>query len=165
MSETKTLYDEDFVAWSRQQADALRSAAHASSNQALDWENLAEEIESLARSERRELASRMSTIIEHLVKLGHSPANDPRGGWRETIRRERIEIERLLEDSPSLGQEVPELAKKEIKRAAETAIAALGERNELSPSLQQTLWAKSLDLFSYTPDQILGDWFPPEPPA
>src|SRR5262249_9612563 len=70
----KTLYDEDFLVWSRQQAKALRSAARGSSNQTLDWQNLAEEIEDLGKRERRELASRVSTIIEHLIKLARSPA-------------------------------------------------------------------------------------------
>jgi len=47
MSDVKTLYKEDFVAWSKEQAEALRSAARDGSNQKLDWENLAEEIEKL----------------------------------------------------------------------------------------------------------------------
>jgi hypothetical protein len=166
MSETKTLYDKDFVAWSREQAAALRSAARTGSNQKLDWENLAEEIESLGRSERRELGSRISTIIEHLIKLGHSIAHAPRNGWRQTIRRERVEIERLLEDSPSLKREMVDLVKKEIKRTAETAIEDLAGRDELTPAFRQTLKTKSyLDQFSYTQEQILGDWFPPEPPT
>jgi hypothetical protein len=71
MPDVKTLYDEDFVAWSEQQAEALRAAARTGSNQQLDWENLAEEIESLGRSQRRELRSRLSVIMEHLVKLEH----------------------------------------------------------------------------------------------
>ena len=51
MADTRTLYEEDFVAWTEQQAEALRSAARGSTNQPLDWENLAEEIESLGRSD------------------------------------------------------------------------------------------------------------------
>jgi len=78
-----------------------------------------------------------------------------------------MEIERLLEDSPSLKREVSDLTKKETQWAAETAIIDLEVRGELSPSLQRARNAKAksyLNLFSYTPDQILGDWFPPEPP-
>src|ERR1700722_5200578 len=96
MPDVKTLYDEDFVAWSQEQAEALRAAARSGSNQKLDWNNLAEEIDDLAKRERRELASRISTIVEHLVKLDHSPAREPRSDWRRTIRRTRIEIERIL---------------------------------------------------------------------
>ena len=67
---TKTLYDEDFVAWSKQQAEALRAAARGGSNQQLDWENLAEEIEDLGKSLRSATAAAKSVrIIQHLVKL------------------------------------------------------------------------------------------------
>ncbi len=52
MTDLKTLYDEDFVAWAEHQAEALRAAARGGSNQALDWENLAEEIEDLGKSLR-----------------------------------------------------------------------------------------------------------------
>ena len=50
MKDVKTLYDQDFVAWSKLQAEALRTAARTGSNQELDWENIAEEIESLGTS-------------------------------------------------------------------------------------------------------------------
>jgi hypothetical protein len=52
MTNPKTLYEQDTAAWSRQQAEALRAAARGSSNQPLDWENLAEEIEDLGNSLR-----------------------------------------------------------------------------------------------------------------
>ena len=55
MSDVKSLYDEDFVAWTQQQAKALRAAAGSRTNQPLDWENLAEEVEDLGKSVRREL--------------------------------------------------------------------------------------------------------------
>lgn len=56
MAEPKTLYQRDLLAWSRQQAEALRTAARTSSNQLLDWENLAEEIEDLGGRNGRPLA-------------------------------------------------------------------------------------------------------------
>lgn len=157
MPATKTVYNEDFYAWSKDQSEALRSAARARSNLKLDWENLAEEIESLGKSERREMASRLSQIIQHLAKLAHSPAIDPRPGWRETIMRERLEIERILEGSPSLRREVPHLIEQEASRAIDLAIDVLRAYGELKDSDRRTAAA------AYTPDQILGDWFPPEP--
>ena len=96
------LYEEDFVRWTEEQAAALRDAARLSTNLPLDWENLAEEIDSLGRSQSRELGSRIAVIIEHLIKLETSPAADPRPGWIDTIGRERRDIEDLLNDSPSL---------------------------------------------------------------
>ena len=163
MTDLKALYEKDTVAWSENQAAALRAAGRRGSNQELDWENLAEEIEDLGRSERRELRSRLATIIEHLVKLNQSSTSDPLHGWQQTIRRERGEIERLLEDSPSLRREIPDLVKKETKRSVDTAIADLRGRGEIGPSLEQALRAKTyLDLFAYTPEQVLDDdWFPP----
>src|SRR5437763_16114365 len=96
------LYEEDFVRWTEQQSNALRAAAGLGTNLPLDWENLAEEIESLGRSLRHELRSRIAVILEHLLKLEHSRAIDPRRGWIETIVRERSEIELLLAENPSL---------------------------------------------------------------
>jgi Domain of unknown function DUF29 len=55
MTTLDTLYDEDFVAWSKEQGAALRAPARGGSNQVLDWENLAEEIEDLGQWVRREL--------------------------------------------------------------------------------------------------------------
>ena len=76
MAKLSTLYDEDFVRWTEEQAAALRRAK--GSNLALDWENLAEEIESLGKSDRRELRSQITRILRHLVKLEASPAAEPR---------------------------------------------------------------------------------------
>ena len=89
------LYDEDLLLWSEEQARALRSAAHSGANLPIDWENVAEEIESLGKSLARELASRVSTILIHLMKLEASPAAEPRIGWAETIREQRDQIDTL----------------------------------------------------------------------
>ena len=160
-------YDKDFSAWSIEHQCSLaaaRETARGGTNQTLDWENIAEEIEDLSRRERQGLASRISTIIEHLVKLAHSSATDPRNGWRHAIRRSRLEIERILEASPSLKSEVANLVLKEAGDAVGLAMEDMSGRGELPRSLQGILKSKSyLDLFSCTPDQILGDWFPPEP--
>ena len=53
----------------------------------IDWENVAEEIETLGRSERRVVASRIQMIVEHLLKLTVSPAAGPRQGWARTVCR------------------------------------------------------------------------------
>ena len=78
----KPLYQEDFVRWSAEQARAIRDAAGARLNTPvpIDWENVAEEIESLGRSERTALRSRLAVIVEHLLKLQASPARQPRRG-------------------------------------------------------------------------------------
>src|SRR4029077_12554073 len=105
MSEITTLYDTDFALWSKQQAEALRAAARGATNQPIDWENVAEEIDSWARSEKRELKSQIRRVIEHLLKLEHSRASDPRRGWIDSIDDARNEIEVVLGDRQSLKTE------------------------------------------------------------
>jgi len=164
MTGLSTLYDDDFVAWSKQQAEALRATARTGSNQLLDWEHLAEEIEDLGKSVRRELGSRIREIVKHLVKLEQSRSPEPRPGWRASIRHQRAGIEDLLEDSPSLRGDLQAIIRVQTKRGAKDAIADLVDHGELPSSGREHLRAKSdLDLLSYTEDQILGDWFPPEP--
>ena len=86
--------------WAEGQAHALRVAAATASNLGVDWANVAEEIEAVARSERSALANNIATVIEHLAKLEASPAIEPRIGWQETILRARATIQELLETSP-----------------------------------------------------------------
>jgi hypothetical protein len=158
------LYDEDFVRWSEEQAAALRAAARSGANLPLDWENLAEEIESLGISQKHELRSRIGTIIEHLLKLEYSPAKSPRRGWIETIGRERLIIEDLLEISPSLRREVAAIIAWSLPRTARLVGQILQRYGEGAPDLTAKFAAAN-----YTPEQVLGDWFPetrpkPSPP-
>jgi hypothetical protein len=63
------LYDTDFALWSEQQAARLRCMGNGKRvNDQVDWGNLAEEIESLSRNDRREIRSRLRVICEHLLK-------------------------------------------------------------------------------------------------
>ena len=153
------LYEEDFVRWTEQQAAALRDAAGLTTNLPLDWENLAEEIDSLGRSQKRELRSRIGVIIEHLIKLECSPAADPRSGWMETIGRERSDVELLLDDSPSLKREVRGVVPGEAARAARRMIQTLRRHGEATPDLIGKITGAK-----YTEEQVLGDWFPGDAP-
>lgn len=145
-AKTGALYDEDFVRWTEVQAEGLRRAASQRSDLPLDWDNLAEEVASLGRSQRRELRSRIAVIIEHLLKLAHSPSAEPRSGWIETVGRERREVERLLEDSPSLRGEIDRLVALEGPRTA--AFVAEATRSFAGEQA------------AFTEEQVLGDWFP-----
>lgn len=156
--ETKTLYDEDFVAWTEQQAEALRAAARESTNQPLDWENLAEEIESLGRSDRRELHRQIYRIVRHLAKLQFSPATGPRRGWRESIGDGRKQAELVLADSPSLKSQLEQMVARETPSAISRAIADLREFGEVSRATE-----RALRRARYTVEEVLGDWFPPHP--
>ncbi|MGH7063886.1 MAG: DUF29 domain-containing protein [Stellaceae bacterium] len=155
MTDTRSLYDEDFVAWTEEQAEALREAARGGANHPLDWENLAEEIESLGRSDRRELRSQIYRIVRHLAKLQFSPAADPRGGWRDSVRDGRKQAELVLADSPSLQPQLDQFVSEESSGAIKRAVADLGEFGELDAATQ-----RALHHTRYTVDQVLGDWFP-----
>lgn len=155
MSEGADLYERDFVAWTEEQAARIRAAAATHANLAIDWENVAEEIESLGKSDARELQSRLTTIIELLLKLRHSPAEEPRGGWAGTVVRARAEAEGLMEESPSLRARLGVLLPR-AHRAAARAVAVEPEaRREIGPAE-----ACSLGVPELTPEQVLGDWFP-----
>lgn len=95
-------YEEDLNLWAQQQAAGLRAAAAARVNLDLDFENIAEEIESLSGSDRREILSRLEVLLEHLMKLAESPDPQPRRGWWLTVREQRKKIKRILRESPSL---------------------------------------------------------------
>jgi len=145
-------YDADLALWAEDQARALRSAAQARIKLPIDWQNVAEEIESLGKSQARALAGRIETILVHLIKLQASPASTPRIGWRPTIQRQRNEIEALLKDSPSLRQTIPgviEAARSKARRVAELELADFGEQPQTD-----------LNAVSYTEAQVMGDWFP-----
>jgi Domain of unknown function DUF29 len=96
-----SLYDTDYVAWLDEQARHLR----AGRLHALDIENVAEELESLMKTERRELRSRLEVLILHLLKWDHQPEQRS-NRWRATVAEQRRRIRDLLLDSPSLKQEV-----------------------------------------------------------
>jgi len=150
-------YETDIYAWSRKQGALLRrlAAGERVNDAGLDWPNIAEEIESVGRSERSSLEAFVASIIEHLIKLEASPARDPRAGWRTTVRRSRIRIRRLLKDNPSLRQELDGIVANEMetgRNLAEIALDSYGETPLIAPRQ-----------FNYSSDEVLGDWFPDEP--
>ena len=153
MTKVSELYDRDFFLWTQEQATALRAVKD--SNLPLDWDNLAEEIESLGKSDRRELRSQIRRIMRHLLKLEISPALDPRGGWCSTIADSRSEIEDVLQDSPSLRREVDRMIAEELNTAAKFAAADLRQHSEQADAV----WAR-LEKGGFTAEQVLGDWFP-----
>ena len=155
MTDVSDLYESDFVRWSEEQAAALRSAAMSGANLPLDWEHLAEEIDSLGKSLRSELRSRLATIIEHLLKLQLSPATDPRGGWMETIGRERVEVETLLDENPSLRGALPDSLASADRKARKLVMLSFRTHGERSLLIEREL----ADIrFSET--DVIGPGFP-----
>jgi hypothetical protein len=91
------LYDSDFYAWATEQAGLLRSANLS----AADVAHIADEIESMGRSERNQLTNRLAVLLAHLLKWQFQPGL--RGNsWRLTIREQRRRAARILSQNPSL---------------------------------------------------------------
>lgn len=116
-----SLYQEDFHAWAVDQAAKLQRLAGERASSELDLENLADEIESLAGSDRRELMVRHELLLVHLLKLMYCFYLDPRKTWINSIQAQRGSIEQLFEQSPSLRRLVPDLLDKAFQRAREQA--------------------------------------------
>jgi len=144
----KGLYDEDYYVWARNQAELLRDKRFDE----LDLANLIEEVEDLAGALERSVRSRARTIIEHLLKLKHSPAQDPRLGWRATIRNQRSEL--LNDLTPALRRHLADNLSELYGRARHDAEGSLRDHGEhgAAAALPTTC--------PYTPDQITGDWLP-----
>ena len=93
------LYERDFHAWALAQVAELRRLPALRRNNGLDVANLIDGVADLARAQKAEVRSRVTAVIEHLPKLDHSQAVDPRAGWPGTIDRTRDELEDRLTDS------------------------------------------------------------------
>jgi hypothetical protein len=114
------LYRSDYYAWTLAQVAELRRLPAARRNNGLDVANLIGEVADLGKTEKREVRSRITTVVEHLLKLDHSPAVDPRTGWVATIDRAREELEDMLTASlrRDLERHLAVLQKRARRRAA-----------------------------------------------
>lgn len=92
ITDRANIYGQDFYAWSRRQAELLRARRFSD----LDLARLAEEVEDLGETVYRSVRSRVRTILEHLLKLEHSAADEPKRGWRETVRTQRADLDEDL---------------------------------------------------------------------
>jgi hypothetical protein len=101
---TPSLYDRDILLWVEDTVAKLK----ARDFDTLDLENLIEEVESLGISQRKELLSRLTTLIEHLLKRIYVNLPNDFNGWERTIRNQRIELEFLFKDAPSLKSKFAE---------------------------------------------------------
>ena len=96
-AQAKSLYQQDYFAWTQQQAKMLRAGQMST----VDAQNLAEEIEDLGRSEKRALASRMTVLLAHLLKWQYQPELRSKS-WQHPIATQRKEVHYELAASPSL---------------------------------------------------------------
>jgi hypothetical protein len=98
---TQTGYEQDFYAWLMEQAAHVRGKEW----EALDIDNLAEELETLGREQRHAIRSQLRILVIHLLKWAHQPARRSES-WRHSIGNARAEIDGRLEMSPGLRREL-----------------------------------------------------------
>lgn len=111
----------DFHAWLVGQAKALRERRH----DAIDWQRVAEELEAMAASERRQLVSLLTNLLVHLLKWKYQPERRS-GSWRASVANARRDINDVLSDSPSLKARRREFMRKAYERARAEAGGQMG---------------------------------------
>jgi hypothetical protein len=116
-------YERDFYAWANEQAALLRAGRLSEA----DIDHIAEEIESMGKTEKRELVNRLAVLLLHLLKWGFQPTR--RGSsWEATVKIQRRDLRRHLADNPSLKSKLPE----SISDAYGNAIIEAGAETGLS---------------------------------
>ncbi len=133
------LYDTDFHRWSREQGRALRERRATD----VDWENVAEEIESLGRSDKRSIESNLAVVLLHLLKWRYQ-SEKRKAGWKSSVAEHRLRILKLVNDSPSLQQYPGEVLAEEyglarLKAADETGLPEDGFPQICPFTIQQVL--------------------------
>ena len=146
MPRNAAAYDEDFFAWTEEQARLLRAGEFLQ----LDTANIAEEIDDMGRSIRRELRSRLSVLTMHLLKWRYQPGyRSP--SWSGTISEQREQIADLLEESASLKPVLAQNLTKIYRSAVSKATRDTGLPEATFPAE-----------CPFTPEQILAPDFLPE---
>jgi hypothetical protein len=147
------LYEADFYAWARHQADTLRQFQATRPNLSLDFEHLIEEVEDLARRDVRAAKSQLRRLILHALKLEFSPADRPRRQWLNSLDDARHELDDVL--SPSVVAIVTPLLGQLFEEARTAAL-----RDLLDADGPETVAAMP-EALPYTLDQLTDKaWYP-----
>ena len=141
-----SLYDEDFHAWANEQAALLRQGKLGQ----VDLEHIALEIESMGRTEKRELVSGLTVLMLHLLKWRFQPILRGKS-WRLSIEGQRLDIDAHLKDNPSLKAGLSEAISFSYRRALIEAERETGLEAATFPS--ECPWSF---------DQMMADDFWPE---
>jgi hypothetical protein len=122
-------HDTDLAAWALETARALREGRVSE----VDMDEVAEELEEMARSNRRELVSRLSVLLAHLMKWRHQPERRSRS-WHATVTRQRQEVAALLAESPSLRSVLGTAFEEGYQRGVRLAASETGLPEESFPA-------------------------------
>ena len=145
LEQAPNLYEQDFLSWIEAQAKALMDRQVA----ALDWDNLVEEIESMGRSQRNELKSRLRVLLMHLIKWHWQPEKRSTS-WQLTIKEQRLSLRDLLEMSPSLRPSLSVLLPRAWQDASSSAALETGLNESIFPEICP--WSME--------DVLLDGWLP-----
>ncbi|MFI0478878.1 MAG: DUF29 domain-containing protein [Candidatus Rhabdochlamydia sp.] len=142
-------HDEDFYGWAMAEASLLRQ--HKWNE--LDIEHLAEELESMGASERREFISRMAQLIFHLLKWHHQPdfREFNKRSWEASIQEQRKKVKKLIVDNPSFKPNMEDF----VVDSYEDSILLIKKETPIDLKLLPAQCP-------YTFDQIMNDEFYPE---
>jgi len=137
---TISIYEQDFYAWTQQQADLMRARRY----QDLDMDHLIEEIESMGASERRQLINRLKVLMAHLLKWQYQPHLQSRS-WSATIKEQRLSLQDLLEDNPSLRTILDQLITKAYRLARLLAVKETNLEESTFPAQCPYPWEQIAD--------------------
>jgi hypothetical protein len=121
-------YDRDFYAWANEQAALLRAGEVSRA----DVENIAEELERLGRTEKREFVGRLTALLSLLLKARFQPRKRS-PSWKTEIASARGQLLEHLEDNPSLKDKLPEAIAAAFRNARRAAVDEAGPEDGAFP--------------------------------
>jgi hypothetical protein len=127
-SATPSLYEQDETAWLEQTAGLVAQRRFDE----IDHENLSEYLTDMARRDRREVLSRLTVLLVHLLKWDHQPEQQT-NSWQATILHQRAELRDLLE-SRTLENYAREILAKAYARAIREAVLETGTAESTFPA-------------------------------
>jgi hypothetical protein len=128
-------YERDFYSWLLEQARHVRAGRW----DALDRENLAEEIESLGREQFNKLESALRVLLTHMLKWDHQPSRRSRS-WSISIRTQRLELHDVLADNPGLRPRIDEAVTRAYRKARLQAAKESGLAEARFPDARPYTW-------------------------
>ena len=134
------LYEKDFYSWTQQQAELIRQGKLGE----LDLDNILEEIESMGRSEHRQLSHRLEVLLMHLVKWQYQPDHRS-SGWKGTIEEQRLSIHKFLKQNPGLKPKVSTTLDDAYEMARIGAFRETGVAKECFPPARPWDYEQAMD--------------------